>query len=103
MGVYYQYIAGHSLGRLAALSDGIFAVAMTILVLDLHVPVLAEVNRAPQALWQSGTVESERLLWQALVHLAPSLLAYVVSFLTLGMFWVGHQTQLDLSSAAIVT
>jgi len=34
-------------------------------------------------------------LWHALTPIAPNLLAYLLSFLTLGMFWVGHQTQID--------
>lgn len=94
MTVSYRQVAGQSLERLAALSDGIFAVAMTLLVLDLHVPVMDTVHAA-QPLWASGSLQSERALWSALSHLAPSLLTYLMSFLTLGMFWVGHQTQLN--------
>ncbi len=79
---HYNLIAGQSLERLAALSDGIFAVAMTLLVLDLHVPV-------------SNAINSERGLWSALIILAPRLLTYSMSFLTLGIFWTGQQTQLN--------
>ena len=78
----YNHIAGQSVERLAALSDGVFAVAMTLLVLDLHTPAAVAIH-------------SERDLLHALAPLAPRLLVYMMSFLTLGIFWVGQQTQLN--------
>jgi uncharacterized membrane protein len=78
----YNQIAGQSLERLAALSDGIFAVAMTLLVLDLHVPV-------------RNLIHGEAELWHALGALAPQFVSYLMSFLTLGIFWHGQQAQLD--------
>jgi uncharacterized membrane protein len=90
----YPRIAGQSLERLSALSDGIFAVAMTLLVLDLRVPVSEAVHHA-RPLWTPGTLAAEDVAWHSLVELAPRLLTYVMSFLTLGIFWVGQQTQLN--------
>jgi uncharacterized membrane protein len=78
----YNAIAGQSVERLAALSDGIFGVAMTLLLLELHVPA-------------KELIRSEGDLRTALAHLAPQLLVYLMSFLTLGIFWVGQQTQLN--------
>jgi uncharacterized membrane protein len=78
----YNAIQGRSLERLAALSDGIFAVAMTLLVLDLHIPSAANIH-------------SEAGLGQALAGMAPQWIAYLMSFLTLGIFWAGQQTQLN--------
>lgn len=78
----YNHIAGTSIERLAALSDGLFAVAMTLLVLDLRTPAIE-------------LIRNEGDLWQALLALAPRLLVYLMSFLTLGIFWVGQQTQLN--------
>jgi uncharacterized membrane protein len=78
----YNRVAGSSVERLAALSDGIFAVAMTLLVLEIHLPAAA-------------SVRSERELWAALLALGPQLLVYLMSFMTLGIFWVGQQTQLN--------
>ncbi len=78
----YNRIAGQSVERLAALSDGIFAVAMTLLVLGLRVPA-------------AGMVHSEYGLWRALAASSPRFIMYVMSFLTLGIFWVGQQTQLN--------
>jgi uncharacterized membrane protein len=82
MAASYNQIAGRSVERLAALSDGVFAVAMTLLVLDL---------RAPAA----EAVHSEQDLWRALATLSPRLVMFAMSFLTLGIFWVGQQTQLN--------
>jgi uncharacterized membrane protein len=83
----YNRIAGRSLERLAALSDGIFAVALTILVLDIHAP------------GREG-IESEHDLWMALAKLSPRIVMYLMSFLTLGIFWTGQQTQFNHLSSA---
>jgi uncharacterized membrane protein len=78
----YNRIAGGALERLAALSDGVFAFAMTLLVLDIRVPAI-------------GSVHTELQLWQALLALLPRFVMYAMSFLTLGIFWVGQQTQMN--------
>ncbi len=82
MGKAYNDLAGRSRDRLAALSDGIFAVAMTLLVLDLHIPV-------------SDKIKTEHDLWAALLPLSGTFLAYFMSFLTLGIFWLAQQAQLN--------
>jgi TMEM175 potassium channel family protein len=60
----------------------VFAIAMTLLVLDLHAP-------AAEAL------RTDADIGRALLGLLPNLVAYVMSFMTLGIFWVGQQTQLN--------
>jgi uncharacterized membrane protein len=82
MGTRYNAITGQSIERLAALSDGLFAVAMTLLVLDLKVPA-------------AHAIETDQALLAALWELAPRLVVYLMSFLTLGIFWVGQQAQLS--------
>src|SRR5690349_3642281 len=90
----YHRFAGSSLDRLAALSDGVFAVAMTLLVLDLKAPAVPQ--RAQRPIWSGSGGGSEHVLSHGLLHdVAPRLLPYVMSFLTLGIFWVGQQTQLQ--------
>ncbi len=64
--------------RVEAFSDGVFAIAITLLVLDLHVPEPG-----------SGTLAHELLAqW-------PSYLAYVVSFMTIGIIWINHHAALS--------
>src|SRR5580698_4793780 len=82
MAMFYNQITGGSIERLAALSDGIFAVAMTLLVLDLHGPV-------------REAIHGEADLRHALLAMAPQIVAYLMSFLTLGIFWNGQQAQLN--------
>ena len=77
---FYNVIAGHSLDRLAGISDGIFSVGMTLLVLGLTVPAVAGIN-------------GEGDLARALAQLLPNAVTYAMSFLTLGIFWVAQQTQ----------
>lgn len=63
--------------RVEAFSDGIFAIAGTLLVLDLHVP------------------DSTGGLGSALRHQWPAFAAFAVSFATIGIIWVNHNTLFD--------
>jgi uncharacterized membrane protein len=83
----YNRVAAGGLERIAALSDGLFAIAMTLIVLEIHVPAPA-------------SVRSDGELWHALAALGPRLVTYALSFMTLGIFWVGQQTQLNFLARA---
>jgi uncharacterized membrane protein len=61
--------------RLVALADGVFAIVLTILVLEIAVP-------------ENLSGDSLRLV---LEDLRPTVVAWVVSFLITGMYWVGHR------------
>jgi len=81
----YNQIAGRSVERLAAISDGIFAVAMTLLVLDLKDPAHELIHR-------------DRDLVHALISMYPQFTTYLLSFLTLAILWNGQQAQLNVFS-----
>jgi uncharacterized membrane protein len=68
---------GTETGRLEAFSDGVFAIAITLLVLDIHVPPLEENGQVGQ-------------LVPALLHQWPVYFAYVTSFLTVLIMWTNH-------------
>src|SRR5438445_13155637 len=84
---YNRLTAGRRLERIAALSDGVFAIALTLIVLEIHVP-------------DPGPIRSEQELWTALLGLGARLLTYLLSFLTLGISWNGQQPQLNLFATA---
>ena len=66
-----------SVNRSEALSDGIYAVAMTLLVIDLKLPDAAALHASNDVL-------------NGLVALLPKALAWVMSFFVLSLFWLGH-------------
>jgi uncharacterized membrane protein len=77
---------GLSTGRLEAFSDGVFAIAITLLVLDLAVPASAA-----------------RHLLRSVGDLWPSYLAYIASFSTIGATWLGHNAVTEYLDRADTT
>ncbi|HEY0777992.1 MAG TPA: TMEM175 family protein [Gemmatirosa sp.] len=67
--------------RLEAFSDGVFAIAITLLILEIKVPAVGEGGAAG--------------LGAALLARWPSYVAYVVSFLTIGVIWANHHAVMD--------
>jgi uncharacterized membrane protein len=65
----------HDPSRVLALTDGVFAIIITLLVLEVHVPEL----------------KPGESLSHALEAVRPSLNAFVISFILAGMYWVGHR------------
>ncbi len=63
--------------RIEALGDGIFAVAMTLLVIELKLP-------------EHGTVHNNAELMSAVIQLIPKFVAWFISFFVLALFWLGH-------------
>jgi TMEM175 potassium channel family protein len=62
-------------GRLEAFSDGVFAVAITLLVLNIKIP---------------GIEADDTHLWQEFFNNWPMLVAYITSFVTIGVMWLNH-------------
>src|SRR5262249_17063882 len=64
--------------RLEAFSDAIIAIAMTLLILEVHVPTLTDTSTA-------GVIEGLR-------QVLPHFLSFALSFVTLAVIWVNHHT-----------
>jgi len=67
----------HETNRIEAFSDGVFAFAITALILTIQPPVNAELNR-------------NRALFAMLIRLWPSFFAFLLSFIVILMIWVNH-------------
>ncbi len=78
--------------RLEAFCDGVFAIALTLLIIDVKIPATTEIKNTPD-------------LWLALRHLAPSIFTFVLSFTIILITWVNHHNGLKLagkSSASFI-
>ena len=63
--------------RLEAFCDGVFAIALTLLIIEIRPP-------SPEA------IDNTSELWDALWHMAPSIFAFVLSFGIILITWVNH-------------
>lgn len=68
-------------GRLEAFSDGVFAVAITLLVLNIKIPGIDV---------PASQLPNDTQLWSTLLNEWPMLAAYTTSFATIGVMWINH-------------
>ncbi len=69
--------------RLEAFCDGVFAIALTLLIIDIKIPSTERINTTAE-------------FWLALKHIAPSIFAFILSFIIILITWVNHHASLKL-------
>jgi uncharacterized membrane protein len=73
--------------RLEALSDGVFAIAMTLLIIDVRIPAAEQITSSAE-------------LWHALRELGPKVFAFVLSFGVILITWFNHHAMMRMVNAA---
>lgn len=66
-------VTSHNNERMTFFSDGVFAITITLLVLEIKVPEVAAAE-----------------LPKELLHLGPKILSHIISFIVLGIYWIAH-------------
>src|SRR5262245_30573314 len=69
--------------RLETFCDGVFAIALTLLIIEVRIPSGVEIHSTAD-------------LWSALLRIAPSIFAFVLSFTIIFITWVNHHSSLKL-------
>lgn len=73
--------------RLEAFCDGVFAIALTLLIIDIKLPRQVEITSTAD-------------LWNALAHILPSIFAFLLSFIIILITWVNHHNGLKLAKGS---
>lgn len=68
--------------RLEAFCDGVFAIAITLLIIDIKIPSTVRINNTAD-------------FWLALKNITPSILAFLLSFGTILIVWFNHHVFLN--------
>ena len=74
---------GQPNSRLETFCDGVFAIALTLLIIEVRLPATERIT-------------STAAFWRALAHIAPSVLAFLLSFTVILIAWVNHHAAMRL-------
>jgi uncharacterized membrane protein len=91
MRIFSRFSKGNlGLTRIEAFSDGVFAIVVTLLVLELKIPPLHEPNSVAE-------------LRRELLDIAPKFLSWLISFIIVCKFWLNHHHVIGIARSANYT